>query len=81
MEDNSNEIKYLAPHEVADILKVKVSTIYQWRKQGFLKGSRIGRLIRFTEDEIVRFYESGRDKSSDDKVTNLKVRGCKDGAL
>ena len=66
--------KYLTPNEVAEFLRVKPYTIYQYRKQGLLKGYYIGggRLLRFREDEIISFVESGRDKRFDARVISLK---------
>jgi excisionase family DNA binding protein len=89
MENNPSKIRYLTPNEVAEFLRVKLYTVYQYRKRGLLKGYYIGgRLLRFREDEVIRFVESGEnkrfddiDKSFDDKVIGLKVRGYKDGAL
>lgn len=75
MKNNSNEIKYLTPYEVAELIKVETTTVYSYRKQGLLIGYHIGRLLRFREDDVISFMESQRDKRLDDKVTDLKVRG------
>lgn len=61
MESNSYKINYLTPLEVANLLKVKVYTVYEWRKRGYIIGYRFSRLVRFREDEVLRFAESQRD--------------------
>ncbi len=44
--------KLLTVPEVAVILQVKPSTIYTWVREGKLPHTRLGRLIRFTLDQI-----------------------------
>ncbi len=41
--------------EVAAILRVTPSTIYTWTRQGQLPYVRVGRLIRFTPEQITEF--------------------------
>ena len=43
--------------DVAKILGVKPSTIYTWIKQGKIPHIRIGRLIRFTLEQIDGFLQ------------------------
>jgi len=38
--------------DVADYLRVKPSTVYEWAKQGKLPASKVGRLWRFERKEI-----------------------------
>ncbi len=44
--------------ELAEILKVNIITIDRWRKAGLLKGQKIKRTVRFTENEVMRFIET-----------------------
>lgn len=41
--------------EVAAILRVRPSTIYTWTRHGQLPHIRVGRLIRFTSEQITEF--------------------------
>jgi len=45
-------MKLLTPEELGQILHVKVSTIYQWTHMGLIPFLKIGKLIRFKEDDI-----------------------------
>ena len=58
--------KLLTPQEIADLLGVKTSTIYQWTHQGFIPHIKLGRLVRFKEDKILTWVEKleckGRSK-------------------
>jgi putative molybdopterin biosynthesis protein len=43
--------------EVADLFKIKKSTVYQMVKDGRLKAINLGRDYRFTQEEIERFIQ------------------------
>ncbi len=49
--------KLLTPEEVAMLLGVKLSTIYQWTHQGFIPHVKIGRFVRFNETAVVKWVE------------------------
>ncbi|MBL7130902.1 MAG: helix-turn-helix domain-containing protein, partial [Candidatus Omnitrophica bacterium] len=40
-------VKMLNPEQVSDMLKIKVSTIYQWTHQRFIPHIKVGRFVRF----------------------------------
>ena len=48
--------KLLKPKQVADLLKVTTSTIYQWSREGYLPCINLGvgkkKAVRFHQDEI-----------------------------
>ncbi len=45
--------------DVAAFLGVPVSTLYQWRHQGYgPKGRRVGRYIRYDPQEVRRWFQS-----------------------
>jgi len=44
--------KYYTPQELANLLNVKISTIYSWTHIGFLPTTKIGKLIRFRKKTI-----------------------------
>jgi len=46
---------YYTPRQVADILKVKETTIWQWLKEGKLKGVHLGRLWRIRQSQLNEF--------------------------
>lgn len=46
------------PQEVADMLKLKVTTIRAYIRNGKLKAAKFGREYRITEEELKRFIEA-----------------------
>ena len=58
--------KLLTPHEMADLLGVRPSTIYQWTHQGFIPHVKLGRLVRFNETAVMKWIE---ERSSNGRKT------------
>ncbi len=56
-------VKMLSPEQVSDMLEVKVSTIYQWTHQRFIPHIKVGRFVRFREDEIERWLAENQRKA------------------
>ncbi len=50
-------LKLLTPDEMADLLGVKKSTIYQWTHQGFIPHVKLGNLVRFRVSAINKWIE------------------------
>ena len=47
---------YYTPEEVADILKVRKHTVWNWLREGTLKGTKInGKIWRITEKDLEAF--------------------------
>lgn len=51
-------MRLLSVKEVAEILKVKPSTIYSWAEQRLIPSFKLNGLLRFSEDDILRWIES-----------------------
>lgn len=49
--------KLLTPQQIAELLGVKPSTIYQWTHQGFIPHLKLGRLVRFNENKVMKWVE------------------------
>lgn len=47
-----NDIKLYTMQEIADMFQVALVTVKYWRKNGILKGIKVGRAVRFTQEEI-----------------------------
>ena len=47
----------LTPQQVAEMLGVKLSTIYSWTHMGFIPTVKLGRLIRFRRSSIQAWLE------------------------
>ena len=49
--------KLLTVQEIAALLGVAESTIYQWTHQGFIPHVKIGRFVRFRQRQIEKWVE------------------------
>jgi excisionase family DNA binding protein len=61
-------IKLLTVKEVAQMLKLSVSTVFKYAESGKIDSLKIGTARRFTEDQIVTFVELCKTK-----IGNLPV--------
>jgi len=53
----------LKAEEVAEILKVSLSTVYEWRRIGELPGVQMGTSVRFTRADVEAFVRDRRGAS------------------
>jgi excisionase family DNA binding protein len=58
-----SEDRFLTLQEVADLLKIKERTIYQWAQQGKIPGFKLGNAWRFDRDDIEVWIEEQKQKS------------------
>ncbi len=58
--------KLLTPQQIAELIGVKRSTIYQWTHQGFIPHVKLGRLVRFSETAVMKWVE---DRSTNGRKT------------
>ena len=56
-------MKLLTVKDLASILKAKPSTIYSWAEQGLMPSFKLNGLLRFEEDEVLKWLESCRNQS------------------
>ena len=69
-------LKLLNVQEIADLLGVKKSTIYQWTSQGFIPHVKIGKLVQFNVDSVMKWLnetETGGRKNRKYDVRNLSI--------
>ena len=61
--------KLLTARQVADLLEVKVSTVYDWASRNTIPYVKLGRLVRFKKTDVFRWVESHTlaPKSSPDR--------------
>ena len=52
------KIKYMTLEEVTQYLRINIYTAYRMVEKGELPGMKIGRLWRFTQDDIDRYMRS-----------------------
>lgn len=58
--------KLLKPEEVAELLGVRLSTIYQWTHLGFIPHAKLRRFVRFDLEEIEKWVKA---RSKEGRVT------------
>ena len=64
-EDTLNNIEgLLTADELADILKVKISTIREWTHTNYVPHIKFGRLVRFSEHDITKWLEEKKVQSN-----------------
>ena len=63
--------KLLTPEEISRILNVKLSTIYKWTHMGTIPFIKMGKLIRFKEEDIKEWVEKKEVKNKHTHVSNL----------
>ena len=67
-------VKLLNVTEVAQLIGVQPSTIYQWTHQGFIPYVKVGKLVRFKPDAVMKWVnetETGGRKNRNYDVRNL----------
>lgn len=65
--------KSLSTQEVAEILHVSKSTIYDLIKKGEINSYKIGRKVRFTQDDVDAYIARSRHKHSIQAVQNINT--------
>jgi len=49
--------KLLTPQEIAEVLGVQPSTIYQWTHQRYIPYVKLGKFVRFREKDVKKWVE------------------------
>ena len=52
-------MQLLNVRQLAEILNVKEKTLYHWKRQGKLPYVKLGRLVRFDYDTVMKQMEAG----------------------
>lgn len=64
--------KLLTPQEVADLLQVRKSTIYQWTHQGFIPHIKLRKnVLRFRHDRVMEWLEKRSVKGRTERVPRV----------
>ena len=66
MSDDKKQAKLLEAHDVAEMLNVKLSTVYTWVLEGYLPAIKLGKLVRFKLDEVLEWIEENRVEIDND---------------
>jgi excisionase family DNA binding protein len=68
-------IKLLSPQQVADLLGVKLCTIYQWRSEGYIPCVKLGRALRFDPRVIEVWIKKCSEEGRTTREIDLKELG------
>lgn len=55
-----NQNRTMTPNEVAQMLKVDLSTLYKWNKRGILTRQRIGGKVLYRAEDVERYVRTQR---------------------
>ena len=65
--------KSLSTQEVADILHVSKSTIYELIRRGEINSYKVGRKVRFTQDDVDAYIARSRHEQSVQPVRRVEI--------
>ena len=66
-------VKSLSTQEVADILHVSRSTIYELIRRGEINSYKVGRKVRFTQDDVDAYIARSRHEQSVQPVKRVEI--------
>ena len=66
--------KSLSTQEVAEILHVSKSTIYELIRRGEINSYKVGRKVRFTQDDVDSYIARSRHEQSVNPVRRVEIR-------
>jgi len=64
----------LTPEEIAEVLQVKLSTIYKWTHEGFIPRIKVGKFVRFRESEVMDWLEKRSEKGRATRRPDVVLR-------
>jgi len=59
--------KLIEAKDVAEILNVKLTTVYTWALEGYLPAFKLGKLVRFRRDEVLAWIEDNKVEVKDEE--------------
>jgi excisionase family DNA binding protein len=71
-------VKMLTCKEVAQLLQVKLGTVYAWAEQGLIPSLKLNGLLRFEEGEVIAWIQGCKRQGQCYNGT-IQVRGPKGG--
>jgi excisionase family DNA binding protein len=68
-------MEFLTTKDIAEILKVKPSTVYGWAEQGLIPCFKLNGVLRFDKDEILKWLASKRRRSYTESAGRMPRKG------
>ena len=66
--------KLLTPQEIAALLGVAESTIYQWTHQEFIPHIKLGRFVRFKQKQVEEWVEKRSVEGRLTRKVDIRLR-------
>lgn len=63
----------LTPQEIADVLGVSKSTIYQWTHQEYIPHIKLGRFVRFRQSQVEKWLTQREIKGRKSRSLNIDI--------
>ncbi len=77
--ENRDKFRLLTTAQVAEIAQVHRTTVTRLIGRGELRAVRVGRLLRVSEAELMKFIESGGVQKIQDEVNQFRSRRAAGG--
>ena len=58
MKKEGNKTGLLTPEQVAEMLQIKLSTLYSWTHQRKIPHLKVGRLVRFSQSDLEKWLQT-----------------------
>lgn len=71
-QNSQSHSRLLNAQEIAELIGVQPSTIYQWTHQSFIPHIKIGKLVRFNADDISRWLSNLKNKGRKSRKYNVR---------
>lgn len=68
MENARKQPKWLSAQETAERLGITKPTLWRWGNEGIIKGVKLGRFVRYAEDEVERVMQGESKPTGNKKV-------------
>ncbi|MCK5833992.1 helix-turn-helix domain-containing protein [bacterium] len=65
--NNGSDNKLLEAKDVAEMLNVKLTTVYTWALEGYLPAFKFGKLVRFRLNEVLEWIEDNKVEFEDEE--------------
>ena len=66
-------LKLLKAKEVAEIIGVQESTIYQWTHQGYIPHIKVGKMVRFNVEDVLKWLSKMKTRGRVHRKYKFKI--------
>lgn len=66
-------MKMLTPTQVAEVLSIRQPKVREWLNKGLLKGWKVGRIWRISEENLEEFIENHMNYKGDNRKDRTEI--------